>query len=113
MKKLLLISVVMVVVGLGLILYSDPIVTLASGNGQIHSGVTTINNPNVGSTSGSGSGPVTVGSSPTSNGASGPGGFELLEYLTIAGIAFCAAGIFLTAVEAVSRSSVAQTKTVT
>lgn len=114
MKKLLLISVVLVVAGLGLILYSDPIVTLASGNGQIHSAVTTINNPNGGQSS-SGVGPGTYSPGPGQNITEGPGsgGLATMEYLTIAGVAFCGLGIFLTGVEAASRPFTAQTKTVT
>lgn len=114
MKKLLLVSIVLVVIGLGLILYSDPVVTLASGNGTIHSSLTTFTNPNGGSSS-SGSGPIIYSSGPGQNSGKAPaGGFATLEYLTIAGIALCGVGIFLTAVEAVSRASnVVHTRTVT
>lgn len=113
MKKLLLISIVLVVAGLGLILYSDPIVTIASGNGHINSAITTFTNSNGGQYS-SGSGPIFVGPGASQNNTSGPasGGFATMEYLTIAGIAFCGVGIFLTGVETVSRSVTPQTKTV-
>lgn len=121
MKKLLIISIVLVAIGLGLILYSDPVVTLA-----------TAGTPQVGGTPGSSQ--IFTGSNSTSpsNGSLPPdcttqnghtlcqfkssstAGGSSAEVITLVGIALSGAGLFLSAIEVVSKSvSPYQTKAVT
>lgn len=106
MKRLPVIGIVLIVVGLGLILYSDPVVLLASGS--------TLGGQSFNATSTQGPGGNNSGNcQPTSNGGgvcgspggSGPLGSTSL-ITTITGIALCGAGIFVSAVDAISGSNV-------
>ncbi len=115
MKKLLIASVILFVAGLGLILYSDPVISLASGNlaPNNSTGFQLVGN----STSGGGlpsgchqsNGGVICDSQKTSAGTfSGPVLFTLI------GIALSGAGILLAGIETVSKSQAPyQTKVVT
>ena len=112
MKKLLIISIVLVAAGLSLILYSDPVILQAGGSpppggGQIF---------NATSVGGGG----LPGNCHTVNGVTVcSGSFQSLsdpnaEIETIAGIGLCGGGLFLTAIETISKpKSPYQTKAVT
>ena len=114
MKKLLIISIILFAAGLSLILYSDPVLLQPSGGQQLQSGGPTFIN----STS---SGSASPGNCHISNGVticSGSGLKALSDtnamIETIAGIDLCGGGLFLTAIETISKpQSPYQTKAVT
>jgi hypothetical protein len=120
MKKLLIISIVLIAIGLGLILYSDPVITLAGSGGSPHF----VQIP-IGSNSTSGGPPgSTSGSSPDCHTVNGntictqnsnlPAGGSDSMVITLVGIALSGAGLFLSAIEMISKSaSPFQTKAVT
>jgi hypothetical protein len=118
MKKLLIVSIVLIAAGLGLILYSDPVITLA-GRGSGGTPQFISNNgglPSVNSTSGS----LPPGCKQVGGGVqcvttqTGSGNAETSEIITLSGIALCGVGLCMTAVETISKTqSPFQTKTVT
>jgi hypothetical protein len=115
LKKLLIVSIVLIVAGLGLILYEDPAITLASGGG----GTTQFGSsgglpPPTNSTSGGlppGCKQLNGGVTCIVNGSTGNTDAEIV---TLSGIALCGVGLCLSAVETISKPrSPYQTKTVT
>jgi len=104
MKKLLLVSIVLLVAGIGLILYGDPVFSTGAGSGTEiigtnstpGGGVPPAQLPNSHCTTGPNGGTACTGGAP--GGSSGNA-----ETLAIAGIALCGAGLFLSAVESFAK----------
>jgi hypothetical protein len=114
MKKFLIVSIVLIVAGLGLILYADPVLTLASGGGsQPHFFTSGGPPPALNSTSGTlPPGCTAQGGGVICNTASNSLGEPVI--LTLLGIALCGVGLFLSLAETISKAtSPYQTKTVT
>ena len=122
MKKVLIVSVILIVAGLGLILYSDPVILLASGGGpqgQIKNG----GSPPTNRSNGGGPGETlppgcqqqtSGGIVCTGNGAGPSGSITSAEIFTLSGIALCGVGLCLSGIEMISKSqSPYQTKAVT
>jgi hypothetical protein len=129
MKKILTMGIVLIVVGLGLVLLTNLVVSPAVGAGQQSASVgggnsvSGGNSPDGGPTSGSGlpstgcttvvNGSVFVSDSCSMHNGSSSG-ISPLIVLTVVGIVLCGAGLFLTAIETISKQrSSFQTKTVT
>ncbi len=105
MKKLLLLGVILVVAGLGLILVSDPVLTSSSSTPKSTSilensgNSTSISPPSGADCTTLSSGGVQCGTNAPSSGSSG----TVAVVVTGIGIAFCGAGLFLTAIESLSK----------
>jgi len=114
MKKLLIISIVLFVAGLGLILLGDPVISLAGGNAPTgNSGFSQLPGPNSTSTNLPSGCTQQNGGVVCKNVPIGSGDLYAV-WLTLAGIGLSGVGVFLTAVEAISKSQQPfQTKTVT
>lgn len=103
MKIIPVVGIILIAVGLGLILYSDPIVSVATGGGPSGPGGSHPFSSN--NTRGTG-GPVIYNG--TSQGAGGGpgGGLGTAELLTVAGIGLCGAGLLVSAVDSLSGPNV-------
>src|ERR1700730_7787870 len=114
MKKLLIISIILVAAGLSLILYSDPILLQPGGSQQLQGGGPTFINST--STSGGSPGNCHISSGVTICSGNGLQALSDTNAIieTIAGIGLCGVGLFLTAIETISEpQSPYQTKAVT
>jgi hypothetical protein len=113
MKKLPIISVLLIAAGLGLILYSDPVILSQGPTGSF-----IFNSTSTGGGLPAGNCHIVNGAS-LCQGSAGPGGPTSLSNTnavieTIAGIGLCGVGLFLSAIESLSKApSSYQTKAVT
>ncbi len=106
MKKILLISIGLIAAGLGLVLYSDPILLTANGGGPQQIAKAPVNG-----TSGLGNGGPPGNCTTQSGGGvvcgnfSGPGGAlgSNAFILTLVGALLCVGGLFLSVVEFISQ----------
>ena len=114
MRVLPLAGLALVAIGLGLVLYYDPVIALATGgapNAQVvpGGGLTHIGAngtlPSGCHTQGQGGGVICA-----DNGAGGPG--STAEYLTVTGVAFCGAGLVMAAVDSLSTPGGRRSETV-
>ncbi len=124
MKRLLIISIVLTVAGIGLILFSDPVLSLAAGgtptigNGQGPFSFNSTGTPGSSGSSGLPSGCHQQGQNficGNGSGSIGPVGIGSTTsiIITVAGIGLCGVGMFLTAIESISKATGSQTRTVT